>query len=1158
MVVCGFVRRTCLALICAILGTATTRAAEPERWRVPEGFAASLYADDALVPDATAMTVDPLGRVVVAGPGYIKILIDIDNDGRADTAKTFESGSFPGADALAYVENELGTLALAAIRAGRLILIHDRNHDDRADADNAVNELLDIGGFHYLPNSLRTGPDGALYIACAAGEEPIHFGKYLSFRSPMRFTPTAGVMLRVAWQGDRGAGGQVLEMFTGGERVVDVLAHGFCDPHGVDFHPAGNLLTVDVDNKTEVGLPWYAPLRLFDVAQGREHGWLKAGEHKGWNRPGYFIDSIAPAAELGSGVPSELVTYRHRQFPERYRGGVFLGRWDYGRVDYIPLEPVGSTLRGKSEKFFETLGDSGLAPIDLAVGPAGDLFVACGGRSTRGSVIRIRHTAGHAGLTPQELTLKPAESEPPSLDRILNVDQPTAAWSRHVWLHEAKRLGSGPLFAAIVNPKRTVAEQVRAVEVISELYFDVPEATMRQALDLKRPELSARLAWLMSRRGSSVWRRILGELTFDPDPRVQLAAWDAYRQSTQMAFLDAVKSPSRLPNWPAADDPQVDPRVRAVLVATALNTTPDPNPNPDDPDWATKNFALQRLRYVSTEGDWLSRFQAASTKEEKLRCIRSLQLVLSDFPSDKSISDEPFAGYRLAGADPEINLLVKQRLMKLLDAVPTGDHDLDREIFRTLAGFHVWQAFFEKLIDRWTDDSDPIDDLHYLICAAVPPRKVAPVQVVNGDARLAADAKRWRRSVAAALVGLEAKFAKRGIRVEQEWNVVVERLLVELLKRDPELPAAIVAHPGFGRAGHAIFVAHLTPAAKRAAAEKILATVAGDEETRWTPTLIDVVSSTNDKRAIEVLRKLWKDPSLQPSLFPILLADDRPEDLPKFVECLMSPRPELVQRAALRLQRREVQHTPAELTAAVRGLRQMCSIPEARAARDSLTTLIGIHAERLFSITEPSPAEIARRSNALRDAYQPVFSWYTIERHQAASAERSPDGVDPKAWRKRLLTLDWEDGVAARGEQLFVKKQCHRCHNPGGSKLGPDLAGATERYSPTDLMATVVEPSRFVPPTYRPTTFELKNGRTYTGIPVYDSSGVVLLQTGAATTVRLFGNDISARVESTKSIMPLGLLSDLQPSDFADLYAYLKSLGYGTRTVEDPPKEEAR
>lgn len=1154
----SFVVRVCLAWI--LFGGAAD-AAQVERWRVPEGFTASLYADDELVPDATAMTVDPLGRVVVAGPGYIKILVDTDNDGRADDAKTFEAGTFPGAEALAYVENDLGTLALAAIRGGRLIFIHDRNRDDQADAEYAINVLFNLEEYHYFGNSLRTGPDGALYLACAVGEKPIHVGKSLGLRSPIRHTPTGGMMLRVAWQGDRVAGGQILEMFTGGERIVDVLASGFCDPHGVDFYAAGNLLTVDVDNKADVGLPWYAPVRLFDVAQGREHGWLKNGEQKGWNRPSYFVDAVAPAAEMGSGVPSELVTYRHRQFPERYRGGAFVGRWDSGRVDYLPLETSGSTLRSKPEKFFETLGDLGLAPIDLSVGPAGDLFVACGGRNTRGSVIRIRHTAGHAAIapkdrTPQELQLKPAQGEPPSLDRILNADQPTAAWSRHVWLHDAKRLGPEALLAALVNPKRSVAEQVRAVEIASELYYDIPTPTIRKAIDLKRPELSARLAWYLARR-SGVWpKAFLGELTFDPDPRVQLAAWNGYRQTTFATFVEP--KPPKLPNWSASKDPQLDPRVRAALVATVPEVTTPVKADPEDPEWENKRFALQTLKFVRTEYDWLSWLKSATTKGEKLRCIRQLQLTLSDFPTDRSISDHPFPGYRLAGATPSVNFNIAEGLMTLVETVPTGDPDLDREIFRTCAGFHVWQIYFEKLVERWTDETDPIDDLHYLICAVSPPSILAPAQIARGHDRRVGFAQKWRESVAGALVGLDAKLEKRGIRVGSEWSVVVERLLVELLKRDPELPAAIVTHSGFGRAGHAIFVAHLTPAAKHVAAKKILATVADDEETRWTPTLIDVVASTNEKRAIELLRKLWKDPSLQPSLFPILLADDRAEDVPKFIESLMSPRPELVQRAALRLQRRDVKHTPEELAAAVRGLRQMCSIPEARAARDTLTTLIGVHAEKLFVIEEPRPQEIAAKGNALRNAYQPVFSWYTIERHQAASAERSPDGVDPKAWRKRLLTLDWEDGVAARGAKLFVQKQCHRCHNPGGSKLGPDLAGATERYSPTDLMATVIEPSRFVPPAYRPTTFELKSGRTYTGIPVYDAGGVVLLQTGANTTTRLFGADISTRVESTKSIMPLGLLSDLAPGDFADLYAYLKALGYGTRTVEDPPKDEAR
>ncbi|MGE5194432.1 MAG: hypothetical protein ACM3U2_18235, partial [Deltaproteobacteria bacterium] len=47
--------------------------------RIPEGFAITRYADDSLAHDIFSMTIDSLGRVVVSGPGYVKILVDTDN-----------------------------------------------------------------------------------------------------------------------------------------------------------------------------------------------------------------------------------------------------------------------------------------------------------------------------------------------------------------------------------------------------------------------------------------------------------------------------------------------------------------------------------------------------------------------------------------------------------------------------------------------------------------------------------------------------------------------------------------------------------------------------------------------------------------------------------------------------------------------------------------------------------------------------------------------------------------------------------------------------------------------------------------------------------------------------------------------------------------------
>ena len=52
----------------------------------PSNFIVTEYADSSLANDITCMTLDPKGRVVVAGRGYIRVLIDADNDGRAERA----------------------------------------------------------------------------------------------------------------------------------------------------------------------------------------------------------------------------------------------------------------------------------------------------------------------------------------------------------------------------------------------------------------------------------------------------------------------------------------------------------------------------------------------------------------------------------------------------------------------------------------------------------------------------------------------------------------------------------------------------------------------------------------------------------------------------------------------------------------------------------------------------------------------------------------------------------------------------------------------------------------------------------------------------------------------------------------------------------------
>ncbi|MFM7920984.1 MAG: hypothetical protein ACKPJJ_12220, partial [Planctomycetaceae bacterium] len=91
-------------LLCSVLllGSSRLRAQEFSGIKVPEGFRVELYADDDLAHDIHSLTLDSRGRVVVSGPGYVRILTDADGDGRADGFQQFADGPATGSQGMYF------------------------------------------------------------------------------------------------------------------------------------------------------------------------------------------------------------------------------------------------------------------------------------------------------------------------------------------------------------------------------------------------------------------------------------------------------------------------------------------------------------------------------------------------------------------------------------------------------------------------------------------------------------------------------------------------------------------------------------------------------------------------------------------------------------------------------------------------------------------------------------------------------------------------------------------------------------------------------------------------------------------------------------------------------------------------------------------------
>jgi hypothetical protein len=127
--------------------------------RAPEGFSVTVYADDALAHDIYSMTIDSQGRVVVAGPGYVKTLHDDDGDGRADRTTLYSSRPKSGAHGMYFDGADL-----ICTGDGGVLRFLDRNQDGIADGEPEV--WTHLKHPEHGANGIVRGPDGCYYLIC--------------------------------------------------------------------------------------------------------------------------------------------------------------------------------------------------------------------------------------------------------------------------------------------------------------------------------------------------------------------------------------------------------------------------------------------------------------------------------------------------------------------------------------------------------------------------------------------------------------------------------------------------------------------------------------------------------------------------------------------------------------------------------------------------------------------------------------------------------------------------------------------------------------------------------------------------------------------------------------------------------------------------------
>ena len=135
------------------------------------------------------------------------------------------------------------------------------------------------------------------------------------------------------------------------------------------------------------------------------------------------------------------------------------------------------------------------------------------------------------------------------------------------------------------------------------------------------------------------------------------------------------------------------------------------------------------------------------------------------------------------------------------------------------------------------------------------------------------------------------------------------------------------------------------------------------------------------------------------------------------------------------------------------------------------------------------------------------------------------------------------------GRQMFQVATCVACHKLGGvgTEFGPDLTKLDPKQAkPLEVLRDVLEPSLRIHEKFQTYLFELKSGKTLTGIILEEKGDAVKVIENPlvkAEPLTLKKADIAERVKSPNSVMPKGLLDKLTREEILDLIAYVVAGG---------------
>jgi putative heme-binding domain-containing protein len=767
-------------------------------------------------------------------------------------------------------------------------------------------------------------------------------------------------------------------------------------------------------------------------------------------------------------------------------------------------------------------GSFGFAPTDAAVGPDGSLFISVGGRGTAGGVFRIVHDEGLKTLTAG--TSESADTaEEMTLDEVLTANQPLSAWSRKRWLPAARRLGAAPFRQAAIDERRQTTERVRAIEILVEVFGEPDSSTATVLASAGAAGVRARLAWAVGRLNpESPAQDIISRLLVDRDPIVQRIALEALVGVSDSAALTAflpgiargLTAEDRHTRLAAASLVQQLSQPQVAALRLQLQSSPAGQV------WLAIGQQLRPVSVSIAAATTAVNVVVDSATPAALRAdaLRLLQLSLGDVGPGEG-RDAVFDSYGtpldLRPYESRLNPL----LAELFETFPSGQPLFDSEMVRMIAVTSPYnRVLFGKVLAQITPESRPADDVHRLIA-------LARFEIERSFEETTATAR--------ALLNVDVKIRKAGLRQDSNWDDRIGELYKALCSVDPALPQLLVEQPEFGEPGHVLYMDRVPQPQVELAIQKFVQRIADDDSFGWTNDVVFLIGESKTPQHLELLIEQLENLAVRDAVLIVLAESPRLVEREVFVSGLESSQLNAVKACANALKKLPRSSDAAEQFALLSAARRLINDEPEFKVRELIMRLLQNNTGQangfVFGKDGHLPQPDAMRAwQEYLEARYPEFRPVTADDITLASYSV-------------IQQVNWDSGDAAAGKLLFEKLSCAKCH--GGRKaLGPDLTGVAKRFSREDLFAAIVEPDRDVSSRYQTTTVVTIAGKVYSGLVVYRSVDGLLLRDAEQNTYRFEEAEIESQQKRRTSLMPAGLLKNVEASQIADLYQYLRSL----------------